>query len=101
MVEVLTGVDVAAKFRQKAISAATVRRLVKQNGGVANLASKTLVAAGMTAVPVPLAKRGDVVLAETSMGHAGGICLGANCAFPGVDGLMFLPLSSCSHAFSY
>lgn len=101
VVEVLTGVDFAADFRKKASSAAAVRRLLKQHGGVANLAAEVLPRYGLRPVPVAMAKRGDVVVAFTPRGHAGGICLGAECAFPGQTGLTFLRLSDCSHAFTY
>lgn len=100
VVEVLTGVDVAVDFRRKATSAAAVRKLLKQKGGVANLAAEVLPRYGLRPVPVSMAKRGDVVLALTEHGHAGGICLGADCAFPGPNGLTFLRLLNCSHAFA-
>lgn len=100
VIEAMTGVDVAAGFRKNATSAVAVRRIVKRYGSVANIAAQVMPAHGFPAIPVTAAKRGNVVLRDTPHGYAGGVCLGAICAFPGSTGLYFSRLSECSHAFA-
>ena len=95
VVVALTGEDLAAYGRGHYDSAETALRMISAGGGLAAIATKAL----GEPVPVPQARRGDVVLRCGEHGPSLGICLGARCAFTGFEGLVFVPLNECEQAW--
>lgn len=94
-VESFTGIDPAAPWRGLYMSEKGARRLIRDNGGVAGLAS---IAFGPP-VPVALAGRGDVVLIDSPTGEGLAVCIGSLLAAQGKDGIEFLPLSQAKAAW--
>lgn len=102
-----TGLDPAAKmFRGKYRDALGAARLVRKHGGVEAIAAQVCAAHGWPELLTPsLAQRGDVVgtrqLNEKLAGFDMelGICIGADAAFTGLEGLVFLPLKDCVRAW--
>lgn len=84
-VEAITGVDPGARWRGLYSSEKGARRLMRDNGGVAGLAS---LAFGSPA-PGALAGRGDVVLIDTPDGEALALCIGGQIAAQGWAGIEF------------
>ena len=95
VVVALTGEDLAAYGRGQYDSAETARRMINAGGGLAVIATKAL----GEPIPVAQARRGDVVLRCGDHGPSLGICLGARCAFTGIEGLVFLNLKECEQAW--
>lgn len=104
-----TGLDPAAKmFRGKYRDALGAARLVRKHGGVEAIAAQVCAAHGWLELPTPrLAQRGDVVTINATAGEGLdfgpaqlGICLGAEAAFPGREGLVFHPLKACIRAWA-
>lgn len=88
VVERMTGRDFAAELRGTYHTALGANRIIARRGGLAEIVDDAL---GRDArVMVTRAQRGDVVIATPSVGRAIGICVGKLCAFPGVNGLIFL-----------
>lgn len=94
-VESFTGVDPAARWRDLYSSEKGARRLIRDNGGVAGLAS---LAFGPI-LPAALAGRGDVVLVDSPSGEGLAICLGGVIAAQGQDGIEFIPASQAKAAW--
>lgn len=98
-----TGLDPAAKlFRGRYRDAAGAVRLVRKHGGIEAIAESVCRAHGFEELASPLlAQRGDVVLVEVEDGmkHAVGLCLGAECAFAGTDGLVMRGVAECCRAW--
>jgi hypothetical protein len=101
-----TGLDLAAGiFRGKYRDALGAARLVRKHGGIEAIAVKGCARFGYKPVPVLMAQRGDMVLLPASAtgnpgkGPALGVCVGAEAAFPGASGLVFLPMASCRRAW--
>lgn len=90
---VMTGVDPAEGLRgYRSVSGAAKR--IKQAGGMRELATS------FPEKPVGLAQRGDLVLADVDGRESFGLVAGAGvwCG-PGVDGLVFRPMSDVVAAF--
>lgn len=94
-VEVMTGADPAARWRGLYTTEKSARRLIRDNGGVAGLA--TLAFGGP--VVAPLAGRGDVVLIDTPGGDALALCVGSVIAAQGEIGLEFHPMAAAKAAW--
>ena len=85
----LIGVDPAAELRGTYSTALEAARILKDRGGVREIASTVL-----HEIPPMTAQRGDVVMVHTDAhGDALAVCLGAHCAAPGVESLQYLPMS--------
>jgi hypothetical protein len=90
------GHDVAALWRGRYTTARGAVRVMRRLGW------QSLEAAGRDLLgeplpSVPLAQRGDLVLAGTGLGF--GVCLGARVAGIAPEGLVLAPLSSCAFAW--
>jgi hypothetical protein len=104
-----TGLDPAAgMFRGQYRDPLGAARLVKKHGGVEAIAVQVCARLGYGPVPVAMAQRGDVVLMSAkNAGVAGlfgrqpvlGVCIGAEAAFTGTDGLVFHPVENCRRAW--
>ncbi len=97
-----TGLDPAAKmFRGKYHDALGAARLLKKHGGVEAVAEMQCAKYGFTECPVPLARRGDLVLCEATAdeGPALGLCDGARSVFPGATGMVWHPTLNCRRAW--
>lgn len=94
-VECMTGTDPASRWRGLYGSEKGARRLIRDNGGVAGLAT---LAFGPP-VPAALAGRGDVVLIDSPNGEGLALCIGNSIAAQGQDGITFLPLSQAKAAW--
>ncbi|WP_342049870.1 DUF6950 family protein [Cupriavidus sp. OTU4054] len=94
-VESFTGVDPAARWRGLYASEKGARRLIRDNDGVAGLAT---LAFG-PAVPAALAGRGDVVLIDTPTGEALAICIGGVIAAQAAAGIEFHPITAAKAAW--
>jgi hypothetical protein len=94
-VESYTGVDYAHAFRGYR-SEVGARRLIAQHGGTLEVAVSAVLG---EPIPTALAGRGDVVLADLDHGQTLGLCLGNECAFAGVEGLLFLPRTAARAAW--
>jgi hypothetical protein len=87
VVKAITGEDFAAPWRGRYESAVQAMRRLRPHGGLPGLVTQLL---GEPVKPEQ-ARRGDVVLKSGALG----ICLGAKCAFTGLDGLVFVTLKEC------
>lgn len=90
------GFDVAALWRGRYSTARGAHRVMRRLGWSSlEAAGRDLL--GHPLASVPLAQRGDLVLADTGLGF--GICLGAKAAGMTPGGLILVPLSSCALAW--
>ena len=80
------GVDFAGGLRGTYASALSAARVLRNQGGVFDLAA---LRAGLERKPVELVQRGDVVGFEVPGGVALGVCLGSVGAVVGATGLQF------------
>lgn len=87
VIEAITGEDPGARWRGLYSSEKGARRVLRDNDGVAGIATLVL----GPSVPPALAGRGDVVLIDTPNGEALAICLGDKIAAQGLDGIAFVP----------
>lgn len=94
-VEAVTGTDPASRWRGLYASEKGARRLMRDNDGVAGLAT---LAFGQ-AVPGALAGRGDVVLIDTPTGEALALCAGSVIAAQGRSGIEFHPIGAAKAAW--
>ena len=85
-IEAMTGTNPGARWRGLYASEKGARRVLRDNGGVAGIATLVLGAA----VPPALAGRGDVVLIDTPHGEALALCLGVLIAAQGQTGIEFM-----------
>lgn len=86
-IHILVGFDPSTEFNYA--TARQAAKLLKDEGGVEAIAAKICAQWGWPECPPLQAARGDVVLVDTPKGAALGICLGARCAFPGMDGVTY------------
>ena len=91
-VQAMTGVDHAAEYRGQYSDAAGAARLL--GAGVEPFADRAL----GERIAWPLARRGDVVLANIEGRRSLGICDGAYVVGPGDDALMYLPMADVALA---
>lgn len=95
--EALRGTDPAAAlalkpYRSSSGAAANLRRL----GGAEALPGLC----GLAEIRVKLAQRGDLVCTDDARGRpALGVCVGAESAFPGDQGLVFIATLACRRAW--
>lgn len=94
-----TGVDIVAKYADRYSDALSAARLLKEAGGVEEIAAGECAALDWPEVPLKRAHRGDVVSFDGDHGTALGVCLGSVVAFPGPDGVAFVPLKQCRRAW--
>lgn len=94
-IEAMTGADPGARWRGLYASERGARRVLRDNGGVAGIATLVLGAA----VPPALAGRGDVVLIDTPQGEALALSLGAAVAAQGHAGIEFLSMARAKQAW--
>lgn len=95
VVQALTGVDPAARLRGTYATAPQALRRLHARGGVHAIASMAL---GL-AVPVALARVGDVVQVEVG-GHAAlGVCNGTSVLGPSATGLVAINISQAQCAW--
>ncbi|NSX15974.1 hypothetical protein HTY52_17970 [Cupriavidus taiwanensis] len=94
-IEAMTGTDPGARWRGLYASEKGARRVLRDNGGVAGIATLVL---GLP-VPPALTGRGDVVLIDTPHGEALALCLGGLIAGQGPDGIEFYPMTAAKAAW--
>lgn len=94
-IEAMTGTDPGSRWRGLYTSEKGARRVLRDNGGVAGLAGLVLGAPVVAA----LAGRGDVVLIDTPDGEALALCIGAQIAAQGREGIEFHALASAKSAW--
>lgn len=91
-VRAITGADPAKGWGLRRYTTARgAASTLKRIGGVSALPAR----AGLEPVRVALARRGDVVEREGTLG----ICIGAHVAFAGEGGLIFTPVLDCTSAW--
>jgi hypothetical protein len=90
------GEDIAAFWRGRYTSALGGERVMRRLGW-ASLEEMGRSLLGEPRPSVLLARRGDIVLAETGLGF--GICTGASAVGMAPEGLMTVPLTSCRLAW--
>jgi hypothetical protein len=96
VVEAMTGVDHGASFRGRYDSERGAAVLIKDAGGLRQIATDAMGAE----IPPLMARRGDVVLIlQDGERETLGVCIGAECAVPGIDGLMTLPITAAIAAW--
>lgn len=96
-VQAMTGVDIAAEFRGRYTTARGARRVMR--GSMAEMMARVSHTYGMPEIRPAMAQRGDMVMVDTPLGDALGICVGARVACAGPDGLAMLPLSAARCAW--
>lgn len=95
-IEAMSGADPGARWRGLYASEKGARRVLRDNGGVAGIATLVLGAAA----PPALAGRGDVVLIDTPNGEALAICLGSQLAAQGQAGIEFMEMRQAKAAWT-
>ena len=92
--EAMTGIDPAVDLR-----GCNAARVLKERG-VNTLMSEKAELYGMKVIRPMVARRGDICLLNAGYGETLGVCLGANIACPGENGLVFFPLRKALRAWS-
>ncbi len=100
MVAALLKRDLAAPYRAECSSALGAMRLLKRKGGFEGILAEV----GLVEISPLMARRGDVALYrfESRAGRpreALGVALDYRAAFPGLDGMVMIPLAKCSRAW--
>lgn len=102
-VEAITGIDPAAELRGKYMTKKEARLLMSDfaGGGVSETIWRIASGYGCKEVSVLTAQRGDIVIAETSLGDALGVIGmdGRFALFAGPEGVTTLPVSVCRNAW--
>ncbi len=93
----MTGVDIAAEFRGRYTTARGARRVMR--GDMAEMMARVSKTYGMPEINPAMAQRGDMVMVDTPLGDALGICVGARVACTGPDGLVYVPSSTARCAW--
>lgn len=88
----ITGTDLALDHRGRYADARGALEIVGAPGGLAGLVD-------LPGRDPGLARRGDVVLAEMQGREVLGVCVGADYAAPGADGLVFRPMNEARRAW--
>lgn len=88
-VEVITGVDLAADFRDSYDSAFGAARIMREEFD--SVSVDQIAAQFLPWCPTNRAGRGDVVAVETDDGVALGICVGDHAACAGREGIYYMP----------
>jgi len=92
----ICGEDVAALWRGRYTTAIGGERVMRRLGW-ASLEDMGCALLGEPRPSVLLAKRGDIVLADTGLGF--GVCTGAQAVGVAPEGLVTVPLTSCRFAW--
>lgn len=95
---ILTDTDPAAELRGKVTNAASAAKVLGAASTV-DLGDEILAALECPRVPILTARRGDVCAHDTEHGPALGVCLGAQVAFAGKNGVETFPLAECVAAW--
>lgn len=90
-VNAITGDDPAAEYRGYSDEREALR-IIKEAGGLRALVD-------LPEKPIGFAQRGDVVLALIEGRETLGVCIGGEYAAPGVDGLVFRPMTEAVAVF--
>lgn len=93
----VTGVEPFPALRGHRTALEAARTLLRH--GCSTPAEMMTLALGPAMARWTFAQRGDVVGADFGRGPTMGVCLGANCAFVGESGLLFLPLAGVAWAW--
>lgn len=96
VVHELTGQDFAAEFRGRYDSHAGAVALLGARGGLEVVVTAAL---GAPRALPRLAQRGDVVMVDTDLGPALGVCAGGYAACAGPEGLQFVPMERWQRAW--
>ena len=96
----MTGVDLMADLRGSYSDEASAEAILAREGGLAAVAARAALAAGLGDCHAGFAQRGDVALVQHGNALAMGVIAGDAVAVPGPDGLAFLPLSAVLRAWS-
>lgn len=103
VVQAMTGLDPAARFRDRYRTAHGAARVLKRAGGLEPLMEQIAAAHGMPEVPPLTAQRGDVVLLDaepdTVNPALGVVAPDGRIAAAGPDWLAFLPLRAARRAW--
>ena len=94
----MTGVDRLADFRGRYRTPKGAQRALRRIGGVTTLEDLATALTKRPALP-ETAQRGDLVLIDSDLGPALGVCLGARAAFVGAHGLAFVPTAAARRAW--
>lgn len=100
-VQAMTGNDPAKKLRGKYKTARGAKRALKRIGveSVSDI-PRVFISDIAEEIPLKMAGRGDIILTENDIGEPMlAICLGARCASPGPNGLVFSPTLSAASAW--
>lgn len=89
----VTGQSRMAGLRGKYSTARGAAGVMRRHGGLDGAVTR------MLGDPVPRARRGDVVLFESLLGPALGVCVGPQIAARGPDGLVLLDMSAAQMAW--
>ena len=91
---ILTGIDPAADVRGYT-GELEAWRIVKDKGGVEQMARDAFAAQGWTESPIGFARRGDIVAIDGDHGASLGVCCGPIAAFAGPEGVVFRKFTDC------
>ncbi|AOZ10356.1 hypothetical protein BKK80_32740 [Cupriavidus malaysiensis] len=91
----MTGSDPGARWRGLYQGERGARRVLRDNGGVAGIATQVL---GEPVAPA-LAGRGDVALIDTPEGEALALCVGGMLAAQGREGIVFHSMDAAKAAW--
>ena len=99
--EAVCGVDFADPLRGRYKTRRGAARVLKgfAGGGLDVAAEKIAVQHGRPEVAPSMARRGDLVLIDTDLGLALGVCVGESIASAGPDGVALMPLSAARRAW--
>lgn len=98
-VALCTGVDPAAELREQVTSALSAGRVLRERGGMVQLAREVCFRWEWPEIAPRLAQRGDLAVHETPQGPAVGVVIGALVACAGKDGVVVNPLKHCVTAW--
>lgn len=103
VIRLLTGTDPAAEFRGTYTTARGAAKVIRTAGGgdLGDLASQLAARHGFAEVAPLFARRGDVVLVQTSAGFALAVVDldGTHALAPGVEAAVRVPLAECRRAW--
>jgi hypothetical protein len=94
VINAMTGSELGKEFIGKYKTAAGAKKIIDKFGGIEAMANKYF-----EEVPVYFCQRGDLVMTQRNGQLTLGICVGENCAFPGIEKLEYLKLSECTKAW--
>lgn len=98
-IEAITGSDPAAAYRGLYTSQAEAE-VIQGERGLEGLVADVLATFGAPECPLAHIQRGDVVLAVLGNEPLLGVSIGARISVPGVDRMVFLPMSAAVRAWA-